>query len=68
MSFGLDKYAKVTFKRGKLTRTTWVVFDQNTMIKGTKQKELHKYLDVDESNRIQHKAMKGKIRKNVTGK
>ena len=63
MSFGLDKYAKVTFKRGKLTRTTWVVFDQNTMIKGTKQKELHKYLDVDESNRIQHKAMKGKIRK-----
>ena len=33
------------------------------MIKGAKQKELHKYLDVDESNRIQHKAMKGKIRK-----
>ena len=33
MSFGLDKSAKATFKRGKLAGTTSVELDQNTMIK-----------------------------------
>ena len=33
MSFGLDKCAKVTFKRGKLTGTISVELDQSTVIK-----------------------------------
>ena len=58
MSFGLDKCTKATFKRGKLTRTTSVELDRNTVIKDLKQKEVHKYFGIDESNGIQHAAMR----------
>ena len=32
MSFGLDKCAKATYKRGKLTETTSVELDRKTLI------------------------------------
>ena len=63
MSFGLGKCTKATFKRGKLTGTTSVELDRNTVIKDLQQEEEFKYLGVDGSNRIQHAAMKKKIRK-----
>ena len=63
MSFGLDKCAKATFKREKLTGTTSVELDRNTVIKDLEQEEVCKYLGVDESNGVQHAAMKEKIRK-----
>ena len=63
MSFGLDKCAKASFKRGKLTGTTSVELDQNTVIKGLEQEEVYKYLGVDESNGFQHAAMKEKNKK-----
>ena len=62
MSFGLDKCAKAAFKRGKLTETTSVELDRDTLIKDLEQEEVYKYLGV-ESNGIQHAAMKEKIRK-----
>ena len=62
-SFGLDKCAQATFKRGKLTGKTSVKLDQNTVIKDLEQKEMYKNLGVDESNGIEHAAMKEKIRK-----
>ena len=52
MSFGLDKCAKATFKRAKLTGTASIELDRNTVIKDLRQKELYKYLGVDESNGI----------------
>ena len=67
MSFGLHKCTKATFKRAKLTRTTSVVLDRNTVIKDLEQEEGYKYLGVDESNAIQHAAMKEKSEKSVTG-
>ena len=63
MSFGLDKCAKATFKRTKLTGTTSVELDRNTVIKDLEQERMYKYLGVDESKGIQHAAMKEKIRK-----
>ena len=36
MSFGLDKSAEATFKRGKLAGTTSVELDRSTVIKGRK--------------------------------
>ena len=44
MSFGLDKCAEATFKRGKLTGTTSVQLDQNTVIKDLEQEGVYKYL------------------------
>ena len=64
MSFGLDKCAKAAFKRGKLTETTSVELDRNTLIKDLEQEEMYKYLGV-ESNGIQHAAMKEKNKKKV---
>ena len=63
MSFGLGKCTKATFKRGKLTGTTSVELDRNTVIKDLQQEEEFKYLGVDGSNRIQHAEKKKKIRK-----
>ena len=63
-SFGLDKCPKVTFKRGKLTGTMSVELDRNTVIKDLVE-EVYKYLGVDESNGIQHAAMKEKNIKRV---
>ena len=63
ISFGLVKCTKATFKRGKLTETTSVVVDRNTVIKDLEQEEVYKYLGVIESNGNQLAAMKEKIRK-----
>lgn len=41
MSFGLDKFAKATFKRGKFTGTTSVEHDRNTMIKDLEKEEAY---------------------------
>ena len=40
ISFGLNKCAKATFKRGKLTGATSVELDRNTLIKDLKQEEV----------------------------
>ena len=60
MSFGLDKCSKVTFKWWKLTGTASV---ELTLVKDLEQEEVYKYVGVDESNRIQHAAMKEEIEK-----
>ena len=60
MSFVLDKCAKATFKRRKLTGATSAELDRNTVIK---QEEVYKYLGIGESNGIQLTAIKEKIRK-----
>ena len=46
MTFGLDKYAKATFIRGKLKSTCSIVLDINTKIKELDQEETYKYLGI----------------------
>ena len=66
MEFGLEKCAKASFKKGKLTSTGNIVIDVDTEIQELDQEgvySLYKYLGVDESEGIQHSKMKEKIRK-----
>ena len=63
MKFGLDKCAKATFIKGKLTKTSNIVLNQNTAIKELDQERTYKYLGINEGDGIQHSKMKEKIRK-----
>ena len=61
MEFGLEKCAKATFKRGKLTKTSDLHID--TSIRELDQEEAYKYLGINEGDGIQHASMKEKVRK-----
>ena len=63
MQFGLDKCAKATFKRGKLTQTSSIEIDETTSIQELDQEGTYKYLGINEGDGIQHSGMKEKIRK-----
>ena len=63
MQFGLAKYAKATFKRGKLTQTTDITVDTYTTIKELEQEGAYKYLGINEGDGIQNATMKEQIRK-----
>ena len=63
MEFGLDKCAKATLIKGKLTRTTPVELDIDTTICELDQDKTYKYLGINEGNGIQHSKMKENIRK-----
>ena len=63
MEFGLDKCAKATLKRGKLTETFDIQLDTDICIKELEQENTYKYLGVDEGDGIQHAKMKEKVRK-----
>ena len=62
MEFGLEKCAKASFKKGKLTSTGNIVIDVDTEIQELDQEGVYKYLGVDETDGIQHSKMKEKIR------
>ena len=64
MEFGLDKCAKATFKKGKLTETSSIKLDINTTIKELEQEESYKYLGINEGDGIQH-SQKGKDQEGV---
>ena len=61
MEFGLEKCAKATFKRGKLTKTSDLQIDINTSIRELDQEEAYKYLGINEGDGIQHAAMKENV-------
>ena len=63
MEFGLDKYAKATFIKGKLTKTSNIVLNQDTAIKELDQEGTYKYLGINEGDGIHHSKVKEKIRK-----
>ena len=63
MEFGLDKCAKATFIRGRLTSTSEVKLNEDTSIRELDQEETYKYLGIYEGDGIQHAKMKEKIRK-----
>ena len=63
MEFGLEKCAKATFKRRRLTQTTSIDLDIDTAIKEIEQEGTYKYLGVNEGDGSQHATMMEKIRK-----
>ena len=54
MEFRLEKCARITFKRGKLTHSQNLVIDTNRGIQELEQGKKYKYLGIEESEGIQH--------------
>ena len=54
---------KSNILKGKITRSTSIELDNDTIIRELGQEEFYKYLGVNEGNGIQHATMKEKIRK-----
>ena len=63
IEFGLDKCAKTTFIKGKWTKTSNIVLNQDTAVKELDQEGAFKYLGINEGDSVHHSKMKGKIRK-----
>ena len=63
MEFGLEKCAKITFKRSKLTHLQNLVIDTNRVIQELEQGKTYKYLGIEESEGIQHQQMKERLKK-----
>jgi len=54
LEFGLEKCAKIAFKRGKLVHWQNLVIDINREIQELEQEKTYKYLWIEESEGIQH--------------
>jgi len=57
MEFGLEKCAKATFKKGKLTNSQNIQIDIDTTIKELDPEDSYKYLGINEGDGIQHAMM-----------
>ena len=62
MDFGLEKCAKITFKKGKLIHLQNLVIDINREIQELEQGKTYKYLGIEESEGIQHQQMKERLK------
>jgi hypothetical protein len=60
--FGIEKYAKITFKRGKLIQSQNLVIDINREIQELEQGKTYKYLGNEECEGIQHQQIKERLR------
>ena len=61
--FRLDKCAKMTFKRGKITKSDNVTLTNDIAIKELDEEQTYEYLGVKKAEVIQHACMKEKNRK-----
>ena len=62
MESGLEKCAKITFKRGKLTNLQNLVIGTNREIQELEEGKTYKYLGIEESEGIQHQQMKERLK------
>jgi hypothetical protein len=62
MEFGLEKCAKITFKRVKLIHLRNLVIDINREIQELEHGKTYKYLGTEESEGIQHQEMKERLK------
>ena len=60
IDFGLEKCAKITFKKGKLIHSKNLVIDINREIQELEQGKRYKYLGIEESKGI-HQQMKERL-------
>ena len=54
MEFGLDKCAKVSFKRGKKVSAEGIPWNDNQVIQDPDQAETYKYPGMEEEEGVQH--------------
>ena len=62
MEFGLEKCAKIAFKRGKLVHSKNLVIDIKRAIQELEQGKTYKYLGIEESEGTQHQQMKERLK------
>jgi hypothetical protein len=62
MEFGLEKCAKIAFKRSRLAHSQNLVIDINREIQELDQGKTHKYLGIEGSEGIQHEQMKERLK------
>jgi hypothetical protein len=62
MDFGLEKCAKITFKKGKLIHSQNLVIDMNREIQELEQGKTYKSLGIEERDDIQHQQMKERLK------
>jgi len=62
MEFGLEKCAKIAFKRGKPVHSQNIVIEMNREIQELEQVKTYKYLGIEESEGIQHQQMKERLK------
>jgi len=62
MEFGLEKCAKIEFKRGKLVHSQNLVIEINREIQELEEGKTFKYLGIEESEGIQHQQMKERLK------
>jgi hypothetical protein len=62
IDFGLEKCAKITFKKGKLIHLQNLVIDINREIQELEQGKRYKYLGIEESEDIHHQQMKERLK------
>jgi hypothetical protein len=66
VEFGLDKCAKIVFKKGKLVHSQNLVVDINREIQELEHGKTYKYLGIEKSDGIQHQQMKERLKKEYT--
>jgi len=62
MEFGIEKCAKIAFKRDKLAHSQYLVIDINREIQELEQGKMYNYLGIEESKGIQHQQMKERLK------
>ena len=62
MEFGLEKCAKATVKKGKITSAENISLGLDTFIQDLEQDRTYKYLAINEGDGVQHAKMKENIR------
>jgi hypothetical protein len=65
MNFGLEKCAKIIFKKGKLIHLQNLVIDINREIQELQQGKTYTFLGIEESEGIQHQQMKERLKRNI---
>jgi hypothetical protein len=60
--FGLEKCAKITFKRGKLTHSQNLVIDINREIQELEQEKMYKYSGTEKGEGIQHQQIRERLK------
>ena len=61
VEFGLDKFAKASFKRGKKVSAEGIPLNDNHVIQDLDQAKTYKYLGMEEEEGVQHHKIKVKI-------
>jgi len=67
MEFGLEKYAKIPFKRGRLVHSQNLVIDIHREIQELEQGKTYKYLGIEESEGI-HQQTKEKLKQEYSSR